>query len=120
VHLSVYDYVLITGLNEVLGSGRTSEPGNFSFDTGLSRTKALIVIERGKALRGTVMEEEKEKKSNHLKARLKDLVGLPPGDGTPHGERAKPEPDTTPEGGLTSPDGEGLNPYSGTGLEVER
>ena len=55
-----------------------------------------------------------------VKAKLKDLVGLPPGDGTPHGKGADPEPDTTSEGGLTSPDVDGLNPHAGTGFQVER
>jgi hypothetical protein len=63
---------------------------------------------------------EKETTSDKIKAKLRDLVGLPPGDHTPHGEGAGPEPDTTPEGGLTSPDANGLNPHSGTGLQVER
>jgi len=61
-----------------------------------------------------------EKQTDNIKARLRDLVGLPPGDGTPHGKGASPEPDTVPEGGLTSPDAEGLNPHSGSGLQVER
>ena len=55
-----------------------------------------------------------------IKARLNDLVGLPPGDHTPDGKGVKPEPDTTPEGGLTSPEAEGLNPHEGTGFQVER
>jgi len=58
--------------------------------------------------------------TDKIKARLKDLLGLPPGDRTPHGEGAEPKPDTVPEGGLTSPDAEGLNPHGGTGLSVER
>ncbi len=63
---------------------------------------------------------DKETTPDKIKARLKDWVGLPPGDETPHGEGAGPEPDTTPEGGLTSPEAEGLNPHDGSGLAVER
>jgi hypothetical protein len=63
---------------------------------------------------------EKETSTEKIKARLNDLVGLPPGDRTPDGKGAQPEHDTTPEGGLTAPDAEGLNPYGGTGFQVER
>ncbi len=63
---------------------------------------------------------ENESTSQKIKARLKDLVGLPPGDKTTDGEGAKTEPDTTPAGGLTSPEAEGLNPHAGTGFQVER
>jgi hypothetical protein len=63
---------------------------------------------------------EKETKTDKIEARLEDWMGLPPGDKTPHGKGAPPRPDTVPEGGLTSPDAEGLNPRDGTGLQVER
>lgn len=66
------------------------------------------------------MEKPSESAYEKVKARVKDLVGLPPGDGTPHGKDAPPEPNTVPEGGLTSPEAEGLNPHSGTGFQVER
>ena len=51
--------------------------------------------------------------------RLKDLVGLPAGDKTPYGEGRPPHKDTVPEGGLTSPDAEGLPPHGGSGLKPE-
>ncbi len=66
------------------------------------------------------MDVPSESTFEKVKARLKDLAGLPPGDGTPHGKGAPPEPDTVPKGGLTSPEAEGLNPHGGTGLQVER
>ena len=61
-----------------------------------------------------------ETETDKIKARLKDLLGLPPGDKTLHGKGAKPSRDRVPEGGLTSPDAKGLNPHGGTGIEVER
>ena len=64
--------------------------------------------------------ETEHTKTKKIKARLKDFVGLPPGDKTPDGEGTPPKPDTVPEGGLTSPDADGLNPHSGTGFQVER
>lgn len=51
-----------------------------------------------------------------LFGRLKDLVGLPPGDHTPDGAGRPPKRDTTPEGGLTAPDADGLNPHEGSGF----
>ena len=58
------------------------------------------------------MEKEIDSASafEKVEAQLKDLMGLPPGDKTPHGKGVPGEPDTVPEGGLTSPDAEGLNP----------
>ncbi len=41
--------------------------------------------------------------AQNITGRLKDLVGLPPGDYTPDGKGAPLNPDTTPEGGLTPP-----------------
>ena len=64
--------------------------------------------------------EKEHTKTEKIKARLKDFVGLPPGDKTPDGEGALSRPNTVPEGGLTSPDADGLNPHSGTGFQVER
>ena len=55
-----------------------------------------------------------------IKGRLKDMVGLPPGDKTPDGAGRPPERNTIPDGGLTSPDADGLNPHNGTGFQVER
>ena len=63
---------------------------------------------------------KKESLIERLKARLNDLLGLPPGDKTPDGRGVPPKPYTVPEGGLTSPEAEGLNPHAGTGLKVER
>jgi len=54
-----------------------------------------------------------------FKGKLKDLVGLPAGDKTPYGEGTAPKTETTPEGGLTSPDAEGLSPHGGTGIKPE-
>ncbi len=66
------------------------------------------------------MEKETEAAFEKIEAQLRDLMGLPPGDGTPRGEGVPVAPDTVPEGGLTSPDAEGLNPRNGTGFQVER
>ena len=55
-----------------------------------------------------------------IKGRLKDMVGLPPGDGTPDGAGRPPKRNAVPEGGLTAPDADGLNPHGGTGFQVER
>jgi hypothetical protein len=55
-----------------------------------------------------------------IKGRLKDIVGLPPGDKTPDGAGRPPKRNTIPDGGLTSPDAEGLNPHNGAGFQVER
>ena len=60
-----------------------------------------------------------ETKVETIIGRLKDLVGLPAGDKTPYGEGRPPRKDTTPEGGLTSPDAEGLPPHGGSGLKPE-
>jgi len=54
-----------------------------------------------------------------IKGILRDLVGLPPGDGTPHGEGRPTNADEAPRGTLTSDDGEGLPPHAGTGIAVE-
>ena len=54
-----------------------------------------------------------------IKAVLKDTVGLPPGDGTPHGEGRPTNGDAVPRGTLTSDDAEGLPPHAGTGIAVE-
>jgi len=51
-----------------------------------------------------------------IKGVLRDLVGLPPGDGTPHGQGRSTEGDEAPPGGLTSDDAEGLPPHAGTGI----
>ena len=70
--------------------------------------------------REAIMETEHNPgTSEKIKGRLKDLVGLPPGDKTPDGEGRPAKKSTVPEGGLTSPDAEGLNPHSGTGFQVE-
>jgi hypothetical protein len=60
-----------------------------------------------------------ESKIEKIKGGLKDLVGLPPGDKTPHGQGRHPRRDNVPEGGLTSPDAEGLPPHAGTGLKAQ-
>lgn len=57
-------------------------------------------------------------KVKRIKGQLKDLVGLPAGDKTPYGEGVAPKKETVPEGGLTSPDAEGLPPHSGTGIKA--
>ena len=54
-----------------------------------------------------------------IKGILKDLVGLPPGDGTPHGEGRPTNAEKEPRGTLTSDDAEGLPPHAGTGIAVE-
>jgi hypothetical protein len=64
--------------------------------------------------------EHSDSKAEQIKARLKDVVGLPPGDKTPDGAGRPAKKNSVPEGGLTSPDAERLNPHSGTGFQVER
>ena len=64
-------------------------------------------------------KQHSDSKVEETKARLKDFVGLPPGDKTPDGAGRQPKKTTVPEGGLTSPDAEGLNPHGGTGFQVE-
>ncbi len=66
------------------------------------------------------MEHEPEKTfPERLKAAVRDLVGLPPGDGTPHGEGRPVSADDPPRGTLTSPDTEDLPTPHGTGIAVE-
>lgn len=60
-----------------------------------------------------------EKKVETIVGRLRDVVGLPTGDKTPYGEGRPPLKDTTPEGGLTSPDAKGLPPHGDSGLKPE-
>ncbi len=61
-----------------------------------------------------------ESVGDKLKAVLRDIVGLPPGDGTPHGKGSPTdEDDEPPAGGLTADDTEGLTPHPGTGIAVE-
>ncbi len=55
-----------------------------------------------------------------IKAVLRDIAGLPPGDGTPHGKgRPAGEESEPPSGGLTADDTEGLPQHPGTGIGVE-
>jgi hypothetical protein len=61
------------------------------------------------------MAEQKEKsdsrgKSAGVKEIVKDAVGLPPGDGTPHGRGRKDHDPDVPEGTLTSADREPNRP----------
>ena len=53
------------------------------------------------------------------KAAIDDILGLPPGDKTPHGEGRPVIPEDSPEGTLTSDDAEGLPPHQGTGIKAE-
>ena len=62
---------------------------------------------------------EKERRSEIFKAKFKEFVGLPPGDKTSLNETAPIDSDAPPEGGLTSPEADGLNPHGGTGLQAE-
>jgi hypothetical protein len=67
------------------------------------------------------MEHEPAKTfGDKLKGAIRDLVGLPPGDGTPHGEGRPVDPAESPRGTLTAPDAEGLPTPAGTGIQVER
>jgi hypothetical protein len=66
-----------------------------------------------------MQEKPTDAKSETLIGRLKDLLGLPPGDKTPYGAGQPPKKDTVPEGGLTSPGAKGLPPHAGTGIKVE-
>lgn len=64
--------------------------------------------------------EKPESVADKIKGVLRDIVGLPPGDGTPHGKgRAADDDDEPPAGGLTADDTEGLPTHSGTGIAVE-
>jgi hypothetical protein len=61
------------------------------------------------------MAEHKEKsdsrgKSAGVKEIVEDAVGLPPGDGTPHGRGRKDHDPDVPEGTLTSADREPNRP----------
>jgi hypothetical protein len=62
---------------------------------------------------------EKESVVEKIKIRLKDAVGLPPGDGTPHGQGRPTHGEDVPRGTLTSDDAVGLPPHAGTGIAVE-
>ena len=64
-------------------------------------------------------QEPKESALEKIKGVLRDMVGLPPGDGTPHGQGRPVKPDEAPQGSLTADDAEGLPPHSGTGISVE-
>lgn len=66
-----------------------------------------------------MQEKHTETTAEKIIGRLKDFVGLPAGDKTPYGEGRPPRKDTTPEGGLTSPDAEGLPPRGGSGLKPQ-
>jgi hypothetical protein len=57
------------------------------------------------------METDKSnRKSNKAEAAVKDALGLPPGDGTPHGKAGKTTDPDVPEGTLTSADREPNRP----------
>lgn len=62
---------------------------------------------------------ETESAVEKFKGVLRDVVGLPPGDGTPHGEGRTTNAEDVPRGTLTSDDAEGLPPHAGTGIAVE-
>jgi hypothetical protein len=49
-------------------------------------------------------EERKDKPAVVIKGLFHDAVGLPPGDGTPHGEGRPDKDPKVPHGGLTSDD----------------
>ena len=49
-------------------------------------------------------------KTNSIKAVVNDALGLPPGDGTPHGEGRLEHDPNVPEGTLTSADREPNRP----------
>jgi hypothetical protein len=70
------------------------------------------------ATKTTDQEETMEKPIEKAGDALRDAVGLPPGDKTPHGQ-GKPLKDPMPHGGLTSDDptrkdGTPVNRNSGT------
>ena len=62
---------------------------------------------------------EPESVVEKIKGVLRDIVGLPPGDGTPHGEGRPINAEDVPRGTLTSDDAKGLPPHPGTGIAVE-
>jgi hypothetical protein len=64
-------------------------------------------------------EKDKESLVDRIKAGLRDVVGLPPGDGTPHGKGRSNKADDAPRGSLTADDAENLPPHAGTGISVE-
>ncbi len=66
------------------------------------------------------MDEPKtESLAEKIKSVVRDAVGLPPGDHTPHGQGRPTDGEDDPSGTLTSDDAEGLAPHSGTGIAVE-
>jgi hypothetical protein len=57
------------------------------------------------------MESDKSgPKMKKATAAVKDALGLPPGDGTPHGKGRRPRDPDVPEGTLTSADREPNRP----------
>ena len=62
---------------------------------------------------------ETETPVDKIKGRMKDIAGLPPGDGTPHGEGRPTNGEDVPRGTLTSDDAEGLTPHAGTGIAAD-
>ncbi len=64
-------------------------------------------------------EPKKESLAEKIKAVVRDAVGLPPGDRTPHGQGRPTDAEEDPQGTLTSDDAEGLPPHAGTGIAVE-
>jgi hypothetical protein len=61
-------------------------------------------------------DEPTETTLEKIKAAFNDIVGLPPGDKTPHGAGRKASPTDDPRGTLTADDAEGLPPHGGTGI----
>jgi hypothetical protein len=67
------------------------------------------VRDRSETNQETIMDDErKEGAAQQVRAAVKDILGLPPGDATPHGQ-GRPERDAdAPHGSLTADDAEGL------------
>ena len=66
-----------------------------------------------KAAGGEAAAEEAESRTSEragLKSVVKDALGLPPGDGTPHGRGRREHDPDVPEGALTSADREPNRP----------
>lgn len=65
---------------------------------------------------------QKERKENALErgfAVMNDVLGLPPGDKTPHGQGRPARDPNVPHGSLTADDAEGVPTPHGTGSKAK-
>ena len=57
--------------------------------------------------------------ADRVKGVLEDIMGLPPGDGTPHGQGRPVRDRKAPHGSLTADDAEASTAPKGTGISAE-